>query len=452
VAFFHSLMLRYFYLLCTALVCLLLPSCLLEGEEHIYINADGSAKMSAVYKVSTRAMSADAFHEVVKDVDKALSPFSDVDLVKNDYSVEAGMHVYRLEFSVGSAETVHTIYHLHFNGHGVGGGGGERAAPSILEMVIGAFDFAVEDRKRVRIDRSVDLGPLVKPKLKGNNKLLGNSRFKYHLHLPVPVKSSNAHAMSEDRRSLSWDFRVQDYVESPMKLVVHADIPKADGYEKLELNADGSGYIQADYHIPLARLTKDEAELLQHELIPVLGKYPGVRLTQFDLKETGIFLNVNAVVTFDSVRDLIKLFESGDLSTGGAKESEVSIMAGDVSVDLAGLSVRLNRTISVNKLVRRCLDNHEELIGETQLHYAIVLPKAAKSTNAHRVLEDGRRLEWSFIVLDQLDDPIEIQLTAPIPIPAWVWVTVILVVIVVGLLGRKLVKRRSEPKGFSQQR
>jgi hypothetical protein len=55
--------------------------------------------------------------------------------------------------------------------------------------------------------------------------MLGSAAFKYTIHLPSRVRENNAHLVSDDGKTVSWNFKLQDYFENPMAMSFRADLP-----------------------------------------------------------------------------------------------------------------------------------------------------------------------------------------------------------------------------------
>jgi len=66
---------------------------------------------------------------------------------------------------------------------------------------------------------------MIPEKVKAWPILLGGSSAKFTIHLPSEVNNSNAHEISEDKKTLTWKFLFRDHLEEPMVMKAKVSLP-----------------------------------------------------------------------------------------------------------------------------------------------------------------------------------------------------------------------------------
>ncbi len=82
------------------------------------------------------------------------------------------------------------------------------------------------DGLKAGLTRDVDLGALLDENLgKNSASILGDSEFRYIVHLPEAAETSNAHTVENDGRTLKWAFKLSECRNKPISLNMVASIP-----------------------------------------------------------------------------------------------------------------------------------------------------------------------------------------------------------------------------------
>lgn len=191
----------------------LLNSCI-EGEEEIWIDADASGKIIAHYElpsaVAARMGPPGVYRRELARIDEE----------------EDGIQINNLQFGFVKSKLV---IHLEIEFDNaldllpISERQGEKFAretgmpPSELETFLGGIDVRVGNM-RANYSRSMDLGPMFPRIVRDNPKVLDDSAFRFIMHLPFAAESSDAHTVSDGRKTLEWNFLLQDYVSKPIQM------------------------------------------------------------------------------------------------------------------------------------------------------------------------------------------------------------------------------------------
>jgi hypothetical protein len=219
-----------------------------------------------------------------------------------------------------------------------------------------------------------------------------------------------------------------------------------DGREEFWFERNGSGRIEAEYHLPVfAVATMGGEAKLQKTIEDFFAKEEGMTMDHFSLvyKDSAAVMTIKA--RFDSVVDLTKLFEKSTKPGDPKMPDPMMKLLGEVEVKRDGMSVALNRKIDARQVFGGGLlaPSRDQLKGHS-LQYIIHLPTKATSSNAQETQDDGKTLRWNYSLMQAMESPVETNFTTPIPIPWWAWLAV-LVLLIMAALGLKwlLKKRRS---------
>ena len=203
------------------LMAFLLQSCI-EGDEEIWINGDGSGKVIVHYSLPSLALgqmgAPDDYVRAIRMVDDREEG---IQVQKISFQKIDGKAVFHMEASFDEATDLLELGNRNESifveeAH---------ADPRQLHALAGKIDVALSGL-RSNFHRSVSLGPIVPSMVQSRPAMLGQSTFKYTLHLPVEIIESNAHHISDDGRTISWKFLLKDAIDKPMIMSAKVPIPR----------------------------------------------------------------------------------------------------------------------------------------------------------------------------------------------------------------------------------
>lgn len=211
---------RLLVLALLSFLALLTPSCI-EGEEELWINLDKSGRLEARYEFPSIAL------KQLGDPEKI------VEALKQVAAREKG-----LTMNLCTATTEGTKTSLHLKGEfddvlelfELAARNEEffvaeaEVDPDKIEAVAGDIEFRFTNLRGV-FTREIDLNHLFPELVSKRPGMLGSSTFKYTLHLPVPVKVTDAHTVSPDGKSVSWTFLLREHFGHPMKMSLKTKLP-----------------------------------------------------------------------------------------------------------------------------------------------------------------------------------------------------------------------------------
>ena len=95
----------------------------------------------------------------------------------------------------------------------------------MLHAIVGSITVKMHGLSAA-LTREVDLGPLLDEHLGQNGaSILGDSEFRYTVHLPEAAESTNAHELTNSGRTLKWFFKLSECKAKPIKLTMVAPVP-----------------------------------------------------------------------------------------------------------------------------------------------------------------------------------------------------------------------------------
>lgn len=211
---------RFFLLILLALPAFFATSCI-EGEEELWINLDKSGRVEARYEFPSVAL------KQLGDPEKI------VEALKQVAAREKGV---TLTLCTVTTEGTKTSLHLKAEFDDILelfeiAARNEQpfveqaeVDPDKIEAVAGDIDFNFKNL-RGAFTREIDLTSLFPELVSKRPGMLGSSTFKYTLHLPVPVKETNAHTVSADGKTVSWSFLLREHFGHPMKMSLKTKRP-----------------------------------------------------------------------------------------------------------------------------------------------------------------------------------------------------------------------------------
>jgi hypothetical protein len=200
------------------LFLLLLSSCI-EGDEEIFINADGSARVMAIYRVPSLLLSAEDAQDLRSSIEAEVGAVENLILLTNKIEKQNGDRVIMLE--VGTEDITSLEGTLSVHDPAVERSKGDK----ILHAIIGRIMVNMSGLK-VHLNREIHLESLLDEYLGSSGaSILGDSAFRYTVHLPYAAESSNAHEVLNDGRTLTWSHQLADFSDRPIILSMTTRIP-----------------------------------------------------------------------------------------------------------------------------------------------------------------------------------------------------------------------------------
>lgn len=200
------------------LCCLFLHACI-EGEEDVWIGADGAARVKAVYRVPAIALSQREADEFTKTLEHELGTNENLRLVTNRVDTVRGTRVINIEIETDDLLRLEGMMPEHPPDAEL------PKADKILHALLGHIDARLDGRRAV-LRREVDIKPLLDEYLGKNSAvMLSDSEFRYTVHLPSAVEGTNAHDVSDDRRTLRWRYNLAGLKGKPMVMQLSAVAP-----------------------------------------------------------------------------------------------------------------------------------------------------------------------------------------------------------------------------------
>lgn len=213
---------KYVFCSLMSMMLLLLNSCI-DGEEEIFVNADGSASMKVKYQVPGMIFSAKDADELVALVGKEVGSHAGLRLVTNRVDSEKGQRIIRIEVETDAVMELDGM----FDDVSPEDDAEQSKTDQLWRCLLGEMEVNV-DGLSVGVIRKVDLAPLLNEYLgEKSASLLGESEFRYVIHLPEAVKQSNAHEVTADGRTLKWRYKLRECKKKPivMDLQVPISLP-----------------------------------------------------------------------------------------------------------------------------------------------------------------------------------------------------------------------------------
>ena len=204
---------------------LLLPlffttSCI-EGEEEIWINLDKSGHLAARYEFPSIAMGQLGDPEkITRALEKVAAREEGLTITRCSHETKNNKVIFRLE-----AEFDDILELLEIASRNAEAFVRESETdPDKIGAVAGDINFRFQGLRGAfdRVIAPSEIFPEVVAKRPG---MLGSSTFQYTLHLPVRVKTTNAHSISPDGKTVTWEFLLRNYFEKPMAMSLVTEVP-----------------------------------------------------------------------------------------------------------------------------------------------------------------------------------------------------------------------------------
>tara|TARA_B100001093_G_scaffold500753_1_gene551600 strand:+ start:1010 stop:1750 length:741 start_codon:yes stop_codon:yes gene_type:complete len=210
-------------LLVSLALCLALSGCI-EGEEQIWLRADGSGRIEARYKMpSAVAKRIGEPAELVRALQEAAERDPHVEITDLTYTTEGGGIT--LTFS-GTFDNLNKLASFPQRQLRDASKPDKRVQ---AEVLFGESAMVISD-DNITYNREVDISWLLQsnPATKSIAKmpaLFGKSSLTFILNLPGEAQESNASSQSEDKLRLEWNFLLKENTTGPMPMTARAALP-----------------------------------------------------------------------------------------------------------------------------------------------------------------------------------------------------------------------------------
>lgn len=205
-----------------AILLMLLNSCI-DGDEEVFIHADGSGRMKVQYRVPSMVMSDKDSAELVELIERKVGREDKLTLITNRVEEKHGQKVIEIEIAATSVIELQEL--LVENESLTGGGAAPGKSNKMLQSLLGDAQVDV-DGGIVGVTRDVNLDSLLSEYLgKRGATLLGDSEFRYTVHLPEAAEQSNAHDILSGGKTLKWTFLLRECQQHPIRMEFKAPIP-----------------------------------------------------------------------------------------------------------------------------------------------------------------------------------------------------------------------------------
>jgi hypothetical protein len=199
-----------------------LVSCI-EGDEEITIREDGSAHLKMRYQVPGMIFSAKDSKELVGIIDRELGKKDHLKLLVNRVESRDGQRIVQIELETDPEFDLDGGLFKKEKSSGAVEEDGK--SDKLLRALVGDLEAKV-DGLSVGVVRKVNLDPLLQEYMgKNSGSMLGDSQFRYTVHLPEAAEQSNAHEVSDGGKTLKWVYWLRESKQKPIMMSVVAPIP-----------------------------------------------------------------------------------------------------------------------------------------------------------------------------------------------------------------------------------
>jgi len=197
---------------------ILLSGCI-DGQEEVFIKEDGSASVKAVYRIPGVFFSAGDAEELRADIAREVGMGEHLMLVTNQVHKEEGNRVITLVVETANLKALEGLLSEHTLPKQAS------KADKVLHAIVGRISVDVEGL-RARFSRKIDVLPLLNEYM-GEDSLamLGDSEFRYTIHLPKAIEHTNAHEVLNDGRTLKWVHHIGQAKGEPITMMMVASVP-----------------------------------------------------------------------------------------------------------------------------------------------------------------------------------------------------------------------------------
>ncbi len=204
---------RFLIYLLLSLITGLLVSCI-DGREEIWINADGSGRAEICYEIPTAATHLQNGVEGVREKLETLVTQSPE--LNATYSiVETGDRL---------RVTVHARFPSAPDLAKAANAKNRENLPVASRYLTGEFAF-FRDGRTIDISRTISAGKAIPGARFIPERQLRDRKLVYILHLPTAAEESNATAVTDNGRTLTWEYPLSDALREPFTTHFKVKIP-----------------------------------------------------------------------------------------------------------------------------------------------------------------------------------------------------------------------------------
>ncbi|MDB4460909.1 hypothetical protein N9118_07540 [Akkermansiaceae bacterium] len=219
-----------------------------------------------------------------------------------------------------------------------------------------------------------------------------------------------------------------------------------EGEEEIWIDWDASGKIRAHYEFPpILRVRLGNPKVFIIAIRDLDKREEGIEIQELFFEQVGSKLVFHLEATFGDVTELQKILERNAdilIKDTGMDPAQSEAIVGSMSLAMQGLNISFQREILLDGMFPERAIKNPQYLGSSNFRYQIHLPFPVKSSNAHAVTNDGKSLEWIFLLKEHTQEPLEMSLNTRIALPWWIWaIAIILILIVTWLIWRRFFQR-----------
>jgi len=209
---------RHLILLALLPTILLLVSCI-DGEEEIWLKRDGSGRLEATYKMPGAIMKRfGSAPDLQQKLEDAIAKEPSIRVTHIGHHMEDGRVVFEFGAKFDDIRILAAFPKKHLRDPSTPG------TASSEEALFGTMDLQVKGLTLI-FEREIDLTPVLPDSARQNPGMLGESVFRYTVHVPTKANRHNATSTADMGRTLLWEFPLRKYTNAPMSLIMKAPLP-----------------------------------------------------------------------------------------------------------------------------------------------------------------------------------------------------------------------------------
>jgi hypothetical protein len=216
------IMKRLLSLIALAVVSMLLNSCL-DGKEEYWFEANGSGRIESEYRLpgfAIASMGGEA--ELRSKIEAFFEKEPSITLVKLDIAAQGTQTILHVEAQFDSIKDFAKLFESKAT---VGDEEKADDLPEPLKNLLGDFHIKRQGLT-IHFDRLITPSKLFgQGLLAPSAKQLEGHQLQYIMHLPTLPTEHNAHQVSNDGKTLVWNFALQDAMKQPIKTNFRTPIP-----------------------------------------------------------------------------------------------------------------------------------------------------------------------------------------------------------------------------------